>query len=217
VTALFFVCVSRAARLGALWSSKEQGTRMKMKMITFGAVLALVGCGGLHEAPDLGGATPVGEATAGTSSALGGSGPLGSAYGGGSATAGTSAEGGYETGGTGFEGGGYEAGGYATGGTGFEGGGYEAGGYASGGTGFAGTPAGGYESGGTGYGGGWPVGGASEGGTGSSLPDDWTCLQNVSHCFNAAANCYEYSPWSDCDQIVDVCSAMQDSCDAASP
>lgn len=222
MTAFFSLAVSRAAELGALCWSKEQGTLMNMKMVMFTGVLALVGCGGLHEAPDIGGGNPFPDVTAGTSQ--GGSGPVGgtgyeaggyamagTGHGGSEVTAGTNSYGGYGTAGTG-----YESGGYGTAGTGYESGGYEAGGYEAGG-----YEAGGYESGGSGtagssYGGGFPLGGASQGGTGSAPPDERTCLQNVSHCFNAAANCYEYSPWSDCDQIVDVCAAMQDACDASS-
>jgi hypothetical protein len=198
------LAVSRAAQVAALCWSKEQGTSMSMKMMTFAGALALAGCGGLHEAPDMGGTGGTGYG-ASPPKPVGGTGFEGGGFeAGGYGTGGT----GVPTGGTRYEGGGYEAGGYGTGGTGvptggtgYEGGGYEAGGYEAGGVGFAGTAAGGYETGGTG-----------------SLPsDEWTCLQNVSHCFNAAANCYEYSPWSDCDQIVDVCSAMQETCDALSP
>jgi hypothetical protein len=39
------------------------------------------------------------------------------------------------------------------------------------------------------------------------------CLVNVSHCFDAAASCFEYSPGSDCDEIVDVCANMQADCE----
>jgi hypothetical protein len=76
-----------------------------------------------------------------------------------------------------------------------------AGGYEVGGFGGTHAGAGGYEMGG--------FGGthASAGGGNGSL-----CSQNVAQCFDAAANCYQFSPWSDCDQIVDVCAAMQAEC-----
>ena len=51
------------------------------------------------------------------------------------------------------------------------------------------------------------------GGSGSVDPN--SCSHDVARCFNAAAACYEYSPWSDCDQIVDVCSAMEMQCNTA--
>jgi hypothetical protein len=123
-----------------------------------------------------------------------------------SSYAGTSS-GGFETAGTSSHGGAAPLAGSTSGGTGY-------GGYAAGG-----TEAGGFDSGGSGYGGsgfaGAPYGGYSAGGTGSggSGPDDSTCWQNVAHCLDAAASCYEFSPWSDCDQIVDVCTAMQMDCD----
>ena len=114
-------------------------------------------------------------------------------------TGGYEAGGSFAVGGSGIAAGGYEAGGsFAVGGSGIAAGGYETGGYASGGTG-----SGGFESGGTGS------GGFESGGTG---PQGSPCEQNVVHCFDAAANCYQYSPWSDCDQIVDVCAAMQMNC-----
>jgi hypothetical protein len=208
--------VSRAAELGALCWSKEQGTHMNMKMVTFTGAFALVGCGGLQEAPDVGGGNPFANVPAGASqygpaagtSSYGGYGTAGTGYeSAGYGTAGTV----YESGGYGTAGTGYESGGYGTGGTG-----YESGGYGTAGTGYesGGYEAGGYGTAGSGYGGASPVGGSSQGGAGPVPPDEWTCLQNVSHCFNAAANCYEYSPWSDCDQIVDVCAAMQETCDS---
>ena len=63
-------------------------------------------------------------------------------------------------------------------------------------------------------GGSGPAGGSSPAGGGNP---ELNCLANVSHCFEAAANCFEYSPASDCDQIVDVCADMQADCDAATP
>ena len=84
-------------------------------------------------------------------------------------------------------------------------------GIATGGYGPDGTPAvggsgvaagGGSASGGSGY------GGFESDGT----PRGSACSQNVVHCFDAAANCYQYSPASDCDEIVDVCAAMQSAC-----
>ena len=76
------------------------------------------------------------------------------------------------------------------------------------------------QGGATQVGGSGPYGGASQ--VGGSAPvggssGDLNCLVNVAHCFEAAANCFEFSPGSDCDQIVDVCAAMQADCDAASP
>ncbi|MDF3067351.1 MAG: hypothetical protein K0R38_2952, partial [Polyangiaceae bacterium] len=54
-------------------------------------------------------------------------------------------------------------------------------------------------------------------GTGTGGSPELTCLANVSHCFDAAANCFAYSPGSDCDQIVDVCAAMQADCENVTP
>ena len=130
----------------------------------------------------------------GVSAAVGGSNVAGSYDVGGNSDVG----GGYGVAGTGV--GGYDAG---IGGTGV--GGYEVGG----GYGVAGS--GGYEAGGSyGVGGtGIAVGGYAGSGTG---PQDPLCLQNVVHCFDAASNCYQYSPTSDCDQIVDLCAVMQMEC-----
>lgn len=186
---------------------------MTKKLMAVLGALALVACGGSGKPwegeapPDVDGGWP------GRPVPSAGSGPIaaaGSAAVGGSdaAVGGYEAGGSYAVGGTGIAAGGYEAGGsYGVGGTGSAAGGYEAGGsYAVGGTGIA---AGGYEAGG-GYGvGGTGYGGFESGGTGSQDP---LCSQNVVHCFDAAANCYQYSPSSDCDQIVDVCAAMQMAC-----
>jgi hypothetical protein len=162
---------------------------MKKKLMTVLGTLSLVACGGSGVPWDGDGASGDegwGSPTAGTSSASGGTLALG---------------------GSGISDGGHEAGEIGQGGA------VEIGGY--GGTG----PVGGYESGGTGQGGaveiggyggtGIPMGGYESGGTGSHGEP---CLQNVVHCFDAAANCYQYSPWSDCDQIVDICAAMQMDC-----
>jgi hypothetical protein len=109
------------------------------------------------------------------------------------------------TGGTGSSYGGYEHAGSGSGG-------YEHAGSGSGGYEHAGTGSGGYEQAGTGSGGyeqaGTGSGGYGQAGSGSYEP----CSLNVAHCFDAAANCYEFSPWSDCDHIVDVCSALQMDC-----
>jgi hypothetical protein len=74
-------------------------------------------------------------------------------------------------------------------------------------------PIGGYgavSAGGTSSMGGAEVGGSPAGGNGSVDPN--SCSHDVARCFEAAAACYEYSPWSECDQIVDVCSAMEMQC-----
>ena len=181
---------------------------MNMKMVTFASALALVGCGGLHEESDIGGDNA--EPTTGPTGGRSHSGTAGTGYGGSGPAEG--GEGGYTTAGTGY-------GGHATAGTGSVGG-YEMGGESAGGTGSEGGHGGVSVGGEGGFAtageGGASVGGESGGGgTGSVPPSEWTCSQNVAHCFDAAANCYEYSPWSDCDQIVDVCSEMQGSCDAS--
>ena len=176
---------------------------MTKKLMAVLGALVLVGCGGSGkpwsgEAPDVDGGWPttgggwVGPSVGGSVAAGGSDAGLGGYEAGGS----------YGVAGTGTGVGGYEAGGsYAVGGTGIGVGGYGAGGsYAVGGTGIG---VGGYGNGGSGY------GGVASGGTGSQDP---LCSQNVVHCFDAAANCYQYSPSSDCDQIVDVCAAMQMEC-----
>jgi hypothetical protein len=58
-------------------------------------------------------------------------------------------------------------------------------------------------------------GGTSQGGAGGIGGGSpyLNCLVNVSHCFDAAASCFEYSPGSDCDEIVDVCANMQADCE----
>lgn len=181
---------------------------MKKKLMTVLGALSLVACGG--SGVPWGGEAPAddgnwGAPIAGTSWGLGGSLAVGGSG---------IADGGYETGGTG-QGGAVEIGGTGQGGaveiggTG-QGGAVEIGGY--GGTGQGGAvEIGGYGGTGVPYGGtgAVPQGGYTSGGTGSQSEP---CLQNVVHCFDAAANCYQYSPWSDCDQIVDVCAAMQMDC-----
>jgi hypothetical protein len=167
---------------------------MKKKLMTVVGALSLVACGGSGvpwggEPPDDDGVwgTPI----AGTSWGSGGTLAVGGS--------GVS-DGGYETGGTG------QGGAVETGGTG-QGGAVEIGGTGQGGA----VEIGGYGGTGVPYGGtgAVPQGGYTSGGTGSQSE---LCLQNVVHCFDAAANCYQYSPWSDCDQIVDVCTAMQMDC-----
>jgi hypothetical protein len=167
---------------------------MKKKLMVVLGALSLMACGGSGKPWSGDGPAPTGQ----TPTTLGGTGgseavPVGGYEAGGSyAVGGSAAVGGYEAGGSYGVGGSYEAGGsYGVGGTGIDVGGYEAGG------------TGGYSSAGTGY------GGFESGGTGSQDP---ACSQNVVHCFDAAANCYQYSPSSDCDQIVDVCAAMQMDC-----
>jgi hypothetical protein len=110
------------------------------------------------------------------------------------ADSGTSGSGGYSYAGTGGSGGYGHAGTHVGG---------------EGGYGYAGTHAGGeggYDAGGA------AQGGEASGGTGAGGGSSSVCSQNVAQCFDAAANCYQYSPWSDCDQIVDVCAAMQAEC-----
>jgi len=175
---------------------------MKKKLMAVLGALSLVACGGSGK-PWSGDDGPIpdqGWPTTGPGIATGGSEPSsvgGYEAGGNFGVAGSGAVGGYEAGGS-FAVGGYEAGGN------FGVAGYEAGGS------FAVSGAvGGYESGGSYGSAGTGYGGFTSGGTGSQGSN---CLQNVVHCFDAAANCYEYSPWSDCDQIVDVCAAMQMDC-----
>jgi hypothetical protein len=184
---------------------------MNKQVMMLAGALSLVGCGG-SGVPWSGGGSDAGPVPIGNPGSnyqtLGGT----SATGGGIAVGGTSAAGGAESGGTSYGGsevgGGYEAGGTSYGGS-EAGGGYEAGGTSYGGY----DAGGGYAAGGTGYAGygtgGTESGGYGSGGTGSQ---NQTCAQSVTHCFDAAANCYEYSPWSDCDQIEDVCAAMQAAC-----
>ena len=177
---------------------------MNKQVMMLAGGLWLVGCGGSGRpwsgggsdaGPDGIGAGPAGPLQVGGSYPVGG-GVAVSGAGGTTILDPIGGTGGYESGGTG-SGGSDAGGGYSAGGTGYAGtdagGGYEAGGTGSGGFATAGTGAGGYASGGTGS-------------------QDQTCAQSVTHCFDAAANCYEYSPWSDCDQIVDVCAAMQATC-----
>jgi hypothetical protein len=199
-SAFYFSDVSRLFQLEALDSRRSSGGMKKM-MLVLGA-LSLVGCGGSGD-PHAGGYYPPDGGWAA-------SGPVelpGTGTGGASETAGTSS-GGYEaggapsaTGGSGSATAGTAAGGATTGGTSHAGGGAESGGEETGGT----ESGGGSETGGTGSGaagsGGYEAGGSSD-----------ACALDVVHCFDAAANCYEYSPWSDCDQIVDVCAAMQAAC-----
>jgi hypothetical protein len=72
-----------------------------------------------------------------------------------------------------------------------------------------------YGVGGTGYGlGGFGYGGYSVGGSGRE-PDNGSCLEQVSHCLTVASDCFEYSPWSDCDQIIGLCDELQQSCAAS--
>jgi hypothetical protein len=175
---------------------------MTKKMLTMVGVFSLVACGGSGEPwhgaepPDAGGG-PVGIAGTWSSGSTGGTTAI--------------SEGGAETGGLSF-GGAVPSGGYEAGGTRFDGGSAGDDGYGYGGEtevgGYGGTAVAGYGGVGVAGSGGY---GPSEGGSSS---DSLTCLQNVAHCFDAAANCYEYSPWSDCDQIVDVCAAMQMDCDS---
>ena len=101
--------------------------------------------------------------------------------------------------------GGFGAGTATGGGTSIPSGGYGAG-TATGGS--TSIPSGGY--------GAVSAGGAEVGGSqavgGSGGVDPNSCSHDVARCFEAAAACYEYSPWSECDQIVDVCSAMEMQC-----
>jgi len=48
-------------------------------------------------------------------------------------------------------------------------------------------------------------------GAGGSV-DPNSCSHDVARCFDAAAACFENSPWSNCEQIVDVCAAMETEC-----
>jgi hypothetical protein len=170
-----------------------------MKLLTVAGAIALVACG--SGKPWDGSAPPPREEwpRAGAGGAW--------AFGAGGKTGGSVAEGGEETesrGGTSPETGGFSAGGCSFGGhtEGGEGGVTEV------------VEGGSSSGGGAAFGGISPAGGSSPGG-GSDPGLD--CLVNVSHCFDAAANCFEYSPASDCDQIVDVCAAMQADCAAATP
>jgi hypothetical protein len=180
---------------------------MNKKLMAVLGALSLVACGGSGKewdgdgsAPDVGGGwpttgIPVGDV--GGSTAVGGSNIAGSYdVGGGYGVAGTGVGvGGNEVGG------GYDVG---SGGTGCDmGSGYGVAG--------AGVDVGGNEAGGS-----YSVGGTgiAVGGSGGSAagPQDPLCWQNVVHCFDAASNCFQYSPTSDCDQIVDLCAAMQTEC-----
>jgi hypothetical protein len=70
-------------------------------------------------------------------------------------------------------------------------------------------------TGGAETGGSMAAGGTETGGYGAGpAVDPNSCSHDVARCFDAAAACFEYSPWSDCDQIVDVCSAMEAQCAA---
>ena len=200
--------------------AKEQVKGMNKRLMAMLGALSLVACSGSGKTWD-GGAPDLDDDWSGPGTVVAGSSTI-PAAGTGTGVGGYEAGGSYAVGGTGYGVGGYEAGGsYGVGGTGYGVGGYEAGGsyavggyeagggYGVGGTGYG---VGGYEAGG-GYGfGGTGVGGGGYAGTGTG-PQDPLCLQNVVHCFDAAANCYQYSPTSDCDQIVDVCAAMQMDCE----
>jgi hypothetical protein len=60
-----------------------------------------------------------------------------------------------------------------------------------------------------------PVGGAGPfAQAGASGIDPNSCSHDVARCLDAAAACFEYSPWSDCAEIVSVCSAMEAQCSA---
>jgi hypothetical protein len=183
--------------------TKEQVSGMTKNLLTVLGALSLVACGGTG-VPWNGDGEPGGGPEVGTA----GGPSAGTGYGGSSVGEGGYESGGYATGGSYIEGGGY-----SSGGTGYGGSYVGEGGYEHGGTGIAGG--GGYASGGTGSNvggeyGGSGSGGYASGGTGSQGGD--SCSQNVAQCFEAAANCYQFSPWSDCDQIVDVCQGMQLEC-----
>ena len=179
---------------------------MKTQVLMLVGILSLVGCGG-SGVPWEGEGPPLDpQVTGGT----GGSGVGSSSSGGEEAAFGGTGivVGGYGTGGTLVGSGGAElVGGDSS--VGLEGGasGVEPEGGEGGDEAVGGTGSGGYETGGTGSGG-YETGGTGSGGTGSYDP----CSLNVAHCFEAAASCYEFSPWSDCDQIVDVCAALQADC-----
>jgi len=188
---------------------------MKTQAMLLTSLLTLVACGGS-------GVPWEGEQPAGSDAAVSGG---TSAAGGGATSVGAS---------SGKNNGGLAMGGYQNvggtllieGGVGGEseepvaGGDESAGGESIGGTscgGGAGTdlPQGGYEVGGESSeetGGAGPAEGGSGGYENGGEPDHEACLLNVAHCFDAAANCFQYSPRSDCDQIVDVCAAMQAKC-----
>jgi hypothetical protein len=182
---------------------------MMMKLMVASA-LSLVACGG-GEPWDGGWGEPPKDGHAGSWTGTGGSGPVtggtasdveesggeSSGGSGGAATAGSSWGGAFPIGGESNEGG-AETGGYAGTATG----------------GYAGTATGG--SGPIGGEGGASQAGAAGTGTGGNGPD-LNCLAGVSRCFDAAANCFEFSPASDCDQIVDVCAAMQANCENPTP
>jgi len=184
---------------------KETVKTMMMKLVLVAGALSLMACGsgkqwdGMGEGPpgmEIGGA-----ATAGGPGAAGG---------------GSIAQGGEASswGGSGSMTGGACTGGISSGGVVQVGGGYPVGGEGGVTEGEAGTASGGAEQGGGAYGGASQVGGSGAvGGGGSEL----SCLANVAHCFDAAANCFEYSPGSDCDKIVDVCAALQADCEAPTP
>lgn len=168
-----------------------------MKLVMVAGTFALIGCGsGKPWDGASGGPEPV---------------PGGPSVGGGSVVRDSGASGGEESesgGGRGHAMGGISAGGsggrgHAIGGEGGASEVVQTGGISSGGPE---TSEGGESSGGSD-----PVGGSSPVGGGDR---DLDCLVNVSHCFEAAANCFAYSPGSDCDQIVDVCAAIQADCDA---
>jgi hypothetical protein len=173
---------------------------MTKQLLTVLGTLSLVGCGG-SGVPYDGGAPQVDDW--GSHTGIAGSGATGgSDQGQGGVGEETAGAGGTYVGGGGYGVAGTDSSGYAGGG-GYGVAGTDSSGYAGGGGyGVAGTG-----SGGTDAGGGYANGGTGVGGGNGSL-----CLQNVAQCFDAAANCYQYSPWSDCDQIVDVCAAMQAEC-----
>jgi len=198
--------VSRSSGVVALVRRKETVKTMMMKLVMVAGALSLIACGSGNPWDGTGegsrGIEIGGAATAGGPSAAGG---------------GSIAQGGEEEspwGGSGSTNGGACTGGISSGGAAQAGGGYAVGGEGGVTEGGGGTASGGVEQGGGAYGGAVQVGGSGAvAGGGSEL----NCLANVAHCFDAAANCFEYSPGSDCDKIVDVCAALQADCDAPTP
>jgi len=160
---------------------------------------------------EIGGESSV--AGAGTATGGGSAMPSGG-YGAGTATGGSGAipNGGYGAGTATGGGGAIPSGGFGAGTATGGGGAIPSGGFGAGtATGGSGTmPNGGY---GAVSAGGAEAGGGEAGGNGGVDPN--SCSHDVARCFEAAAACYEYSPWSDCDQIVDVCSAMEMQCQTA--
>jgi hypothetical protein len=189
--------------------------KRKLMLVVFG--LGSIGCGGLDDGPPE--IAPDGRPY--SAAGRGGHGFGGSVYANGGADYGSAGTG-YGLGGSVYANGGADYGSagtsYGLGGSVYANGGADYGsagtGYGLGGSVYANGGAD-YGVGGTGYGlGGFGYGGYSVGGSGRE-PDNGSCLEQVSHCLTVASDCFEYSPWSDCDQIIGLCDELQQSCAAS--